>query len=97
MTVRALGEVAGYMEPDKGVEVAVYGALLPAMLNVLQSEMADAREEGMKKVLGVFETLLVLDRDVFILSAGHILLLIEFFLRQGREPELRIMALNTRG
>lgn len=37
--VRALGEIAGYMEPDKAVEIAAYLALLPTMLNVLQSEM----------------------------------------------------------
>ncbi|KLO13870.1 ARM repeat-containing protein [Schizopora paradoxa] len=97
--VRALGEVAGYMEPDKAVEVATYQALLPAMLKVLESELADAREDGVKKVLDVFETLLVL--DVPILSANHVPLLVEFFLKAGgeesREPDLRVMALNALG
>ena len=97
--VRALGEVAGYMEPDKAVEVATYQALLPAMLKVLESELADAREDGVKKVLDVLETLLVL--DVPILSANHVPLLVEFFLKAGgeesREPDLRVMALNALG
>ncbi len=97
--VRALGEVASYMEPDKASEVTTYQALLPAMLNVLQSEMSEGREDGVKKVLDVFESLLVL--DVPILNAEHVALLVEFFLKAGgdetREPDLRVMALNALG
>ena len=87
------------MEPDKTMDIAAYQALLPTMLKVLRSEIDESREDGVKKVLDVFETLLVL--DVPILSAGYVPLLVEFFLKAGgdqsRDADLRVMALNALG
>ncbi|KAF9362300.1 hypothetical protein BGX34_006440 [Mortierella sp. NVP85] len=94
-TVQALGKIADFIEEEQKEEVAMFAALIPHMVNVLQQCLNDKDEESASKCFDVFDALLILEAPFL---TKHIQDLVQFFLNIGSnknyEAVIRIQGLS---
>ncbi|KAJ1928639.1 hypothetical protein IWQ60_001844 [Tieghemiomyces parasiticus] len=76
-TLRALGKVAEFLEPENAHDVQTFRSLVPAMVNVIEDGIAHGDEEGVGHGFDVFDSLLVLETP---LLSQHFAELIRFFM-----------------
>ncbi|KAJ3276147.1 hypothetical protein HK104_003713 [Borealophlyctis nickersoniae] len=95
ITLRALGRLVDFLDPDNTEDIKVFRSLLPGMLTVIQQCLDNGDEDKAAKGFEVFNNLLVLELPIITTSLTP---LVEFFTRVGSNREyganVRSMALS---
>ncbi|KAN0088830.1 Armadillo-type fold [Tylopilus felleus] len=95
-TVRSLGVLAQYMDPEYKADIKTFQNFLPAMIQVVQQALEAGDEASVRQLFDVFETLLILEIP---LLGAHTEALASFLLLCGAnrnlDDDLRIFPLNA--
>ncbi|KAK4700212.1 importin-4, partial [Phenoliferia sp. Uapishka_3] len=94
-TVRALGKLSEFIEPDEATEIAGFQALVPGIVSVIQHSLEASDEASAKSGLEVIEGLTLAEAPLF---GPHLVNLVQFLMNAAAnrafENDLRIMVLN---